>query len=144
MAETKLPSLLCYAQTWADRSLRGQSARGQSQQSSEIVKTNLDERSLRILSCLKQTYIWALHCVSQYPQNLKKGKDLTAAIYTGCPTNPKLLMINSFALTGTPKPDTAVFSFLTVKLTVLTGLKIISSITGRWGVWRGRQASEVM
>ena len=66
MAETKLPSLLCYAQTWGDRSLRGQSNRGQSQQRSEIVKTNLDERSLRILSCLKQTYIWALHCVSQY------------------------------------------------------------------------------
>lgn len=77
-------------------------------------------------------------------RHLKKGKDLTAAIYTGCPTNPKLLMINSFALTGSPKPDTAVFSFLTVKLTVLTALKIISSITGRWGVWRGREASEVM
>lgn len=72
-----------------------------------------------------------------------KGKDLTAAIYTAFPTNPKFLMINSFTLTGTPKPDTAVFSFLTVKLTVLTALKIISS-TGRWGVWRGREVSEVM
>lgn len=30
------------------------------------MKTNLDEQSLCISSCLKQTYIWALHCVSQY------------------------------------------------------------------------------
>lgn len=26
------------------------------------MRTNLDEQSLRISSCLKQTYIWALHC----------------------------------------------------------------------------------